>query len=177
MNRLLRFLVVSLCISAAQAVDRPVASATKATWVTYATALEAALAAKDKELAAAKLDTSRLADILAHVLAIEKLVATPAPVPPPVVTPPPTLPPTPPVVVPASPDDAKTGTTVIFEASADGSPLSWQWKKNGVAIAGWTNATLKLEYVTTNDTATYTAVATNELGTAESAPVKLNVLP
>lgn len=181
----LHILALCLCLTCAAAeVTRPPASASKATWVTYANYLETVVAAKNTELAAAKLDTSRLADILAHVLVIEKLVTVapvPAPVPvpvPPVVTPPPTTqPPTPPVIVPASPDDARTGTTVIFEASADGSPLSWQWKKNGVPIAAWTSATLTLESVTTNDTAEYTAVATNELGTAESAPVKLNVLP
>jgi hypothetical protein len=92
--------------------------------------------------------------------------------------PPPVTPPTPPVVTPSNPDDAFAGSTVTFEATAEGSPApTFTWKKNGVTIDGATSATLQLVAVTSADSGEYVAVASNTEGAAESLPAKLNVIP
>jgi hypothetical protein len=52
---------------------------------------------------------------------------------------------------------------------------TFQWLKNGAAIAGWTNSTLSLEGVSTNDIAAYSVIATNSAGSATSAPAFLSV--
>src|SRR5687767_6085535 len=61
------------------------------------------------------------------------------------------------------------GSNVTFIASADGSPApTFQWRKNGNAIAGATNAILSFNAVTTADAGAYQVVATNEAGSAVS---------
>lgn len=76
-----------------------------------------------------------------------------------------------------TPDDAKAGSTVTLTASADGYPApTWVWKKNDVVMPGKTDAVLTLIGLTSNDTATYTAVATNVVGSAQ-ASIRVNVVP
>jgi sugar lactone lactonase YvrE len=59
------------------------------------------------------------------------------------------------------------GATVAFSAAAAGSPpINFQWRKNGVNISGATSATLVLPNISTNDVATYDAVASDELTNA-----------
>src|SRR5688572_13624098 len=66
-------------------------------------------------------------------------------------------------------DAVLVGSNVTFIATADGTPApTFQWRKNGTAIAGATAATLSLSGVTTGDAATYQVVASNELGTTVS---------
>src|SRR6266700_1128822 len=68
------------------------------------------------------------------------------------------------------------GVDVTLVASSDGSPApSFQWRKNGVDISGAVNATLVLNAVTLADAATYTAIASNEAGSATSNPLVLIV--
>lgn len=74
------------------------------------------------------------------------------------------------------------GATVSFTASASGNPApTYQWRKNGVAVAdggnvsGATSATLALTNVTAADAATYTVAASNVAGTAISSGVSLVV--
>ena len=72
------------------------------------------------------------------------------------------------------------GTSVQLTAAATGSPTpSFQWRKNGIWIAGATSATLAFASVTTGDAATYTVLATNASGTAisQSAIVIVNSRP
>lgn len=67
-------------------------------------------------------------------------------------------------------------STTTFKVGASGSPTpTIQWFRNGVAIAGWTGATLTLEGLSSNDSGTYTAVATNAAGSATSAAATLTV--
>lgn len=68
------------------------------------------------------------------------------------------------------------GDTITLTASASGSPApAYQWQKNGVPLAGATNATLTLASLTLSDSAAYVLVATNDAGTASSNPAILTV--
>jgi len=64
---------------------------------------------------------------------------------------------------------AATGTTVTFAVTPAGTgPFTYQWKKNGTALAGQTAATLTLTNVQTTDAAGYTVQVTNASGTTLS---------
>ncbi len=64
---------------------------------------------------------------------------------------------------------ATVGSSVSFTVGASGTgPMTYQWQLNGAAIAGATAATLTLPSVQLADAGTYTAVATNPVGTATS---------
>ncbi|HVU33786.1 MAG TPA: immunoglobulin domain-containing protein [Opitutaceae bacterium] len=72
--------------------------------------------------------------------------------------------------------------TVMEHASASFSvvaigatPLTYQWTRNGAAIAGATGATLALTNVQPSDAASYAVVVTNSLGTATSSAATLTV--
>jgi hypothetical protein len=72
---------------------------------------------------------------------------------------------------------AVIGSSVTLSVSASGNPTpALQWQKNGATIAGATNATLTLTSVTTADSATYTAVATNSVGSVTSSAAVLAVV-
>lgn len=61
------------------------------------------------------------------------------------------------------------GQTVALTVAASGSPApSFQWKKNGVAITGATSSSLTIVDVAGSSVGTYTAVATNSLGSTTS---------
>ena len=67
-------------------------------------------------------------------------------------------------------------SSATFTVAASGTPTpTYQWLKNGVAIPGWTDATLTLIGVSTTDVATYAAVATNSAGSATSASATLTL--
>ena len=68
------------------------------------------------------------------------------------------------------------GAAVSFTASASGNPApAYQWRRDGTAIAGATNATFSLASAALADSGTYTVTATNSVGTATSAPAVLTV--
>ncbi|MBI2929054.1 MAG: immunoglobulin domain-containing protein [Verrucomicrobia bacterium] len=72
------------------------------------------------------------------------------------------------------------GVNVTFSVAASGTgPLSYQWKKDNVNIAGATGATLTLNGVTTSQSGSYTVVVSNVAGSATSsaATLTVNVLP
>jgi hypothetical protein len=70
-----------------------------------------------------------------------------------------------------------TGQQIAFSATAEGTPpLTWQWLKNGVAIAGATNATFTIASAATTDSGTYRARATNSAGNAESNALVITVV-
>lgn len=76
------------------------------------------------------------------------------------------------------PQTAESGSTVIFAVTATGTPVpSYQWRKDGTALAGATNATLTLTGVTTASSGTYTVVVTNVAGAVTSTPATLTVNP
>ena len=68
------------------------------------------------------------------------------------------------------------GTTVTFTAAVSGTPApTLQWKKDNVAIAGQTGASLVLNDVQTGTAGTYTCVATNSSGAVTSSGAVLTV--
>jgi hypothetical protein len=158
-----------------------------AAWYRYARGLEEALAQREQQLAdvtgsIGKLDSSvtaaaqKIADLDASIKAeAQKLDVLASKLTTPPSTP---KPPTPPVINPPGPGEAKVGSTVTLTATCDGTtPITWQWKKNGSPVEGWTSDTITLISITTNDTAEFTAVATNDAGSAESSSFKLTVVP
>lgn len=70
---------------------------------------------------------------------------------------------------------ASVGGTVTFTAAASGPGLSYQWSKNGVAIAGATSATFSLPNVQGSDSGSYTVTITNAGGSVTSNAVTLTV--
>ena len=68
------------------------------------------------------------------------------------------------------------GATVTFTITASGtSPLAYQWRKDGTAIAGATAASLTLANVTAASAGAYSLVVTNNAGTATSDSATLAV--
>lgn len=68
------------------------------------------------------------------------------------------------------------GSTVSFTVAATGSPApTYQWRKDGTALAGATDATLTLANVQASDAGAYTALATNSGGTLTSLAATLTV--
>jgi formylglycine-generating enzyme required for sulfatase activity len=78
------------------------------------------------------------------------------------------------VSVPKTRSVARGGTTTLF-VSASGDDLSYQWKKNGVDIAGATSAGLPLQNATGADEGNYTVVITNSQGSVTSDPIVVAV--
>ena len=63
-----------------------------------------------------------------------------------------------------------------FAVTASGStPLTYQWQKDGTAIAGATGATFSIASATAADAANYRCVVTNSVGSVTSADAKLTV--
>jgi hypothetical protein len=69
-------------------------------------------------------------------------------------------------------------TQVFLSVAATGSPApTYQWQKDGVAIAGATNATFQFNALNSSFAGTYTVVVSNSAGTVTSAPAALAVIP
>ena len=69
-----------------------------------------------------------------------------------------------------------TGSSATFAAAASGNPVpTYQWKKNGMAIAGATAASYSIASVTPADASTYTVAAANSVGSATSTGAVLTV--
>ena len=72
---------------------------------------------------------------------------------------------------------AVAGFAASFTASASGSPTpSYQWRKDGVSIAGATAATYQIPLVTAASAGNYTVTVTNSAGSATSSAVELIVV-
>ncbi|SFM63738.1 Por secretion system C-terminal sorting domain-containing protein [Chitinophaga sp. YR627] len=70
------------------------------------------------------------------------------------------------------------GDAVSFSVTASGgTPLSFQWQKNGANITGATAATYSIAQTTQADSGQYRCVVTNPISTINSNPAKLTVLP
>lgn len=67
-----------------------------------------------------------------------------------------------------------SGSTVVFNSSASGSP-TYQWRRNGNVVPGATSATLVLSGATAAVAGTYTVIATNDAGVATSTAATLTV--
>jgi hypothetical protein len=69
------------------------------------------------------------------------------------------------------------GQDATFTVTAIGSPpLSYQWRSNGIAVAGATGSSLSLTNVQASDAANYSAVVTNAFGSATSSNAPLLVV-
>ncbi|MDB6093439.1 MAG: hypothetical protein JWM32_1001, partial [Verrucomicrobia bacterium] len=76
---------------------------------------------------------------------------------------------------PAS-QSVSAGTNVTFTVAVSGTPTpTIQWKKGAADVAGATSTTLTLNSVQAGDAATYTAVATNSVGSVTSNGAVLTV--
>jgi hypothetical protein len=72
---------------------------------------------------------------------------------------------------------AAIGGSATFTVVATGTdPLSYQWQKSGVDLAGATSATLSLSHVQASDGASYHVVVSNGAGSVTSAEATLTVL-
>jgi len=70
------------------------------------------------------------------------------------------------------------GLTATFSVTATGTPpLAYQWLRNGVAIAGATNAGYSLVTTLLDNGATFTAVVSNTAGSVTSRAAQLIVTP
>jgi hypothetical protein len=70
------------------------------------------------------------------------------------------------------------GSSLSLTAAANGVPApTYQWRRNGTDIAGATAATFNVASAQTSDSGTYTAVATNSVGSATSTAVTVSVNP
>lgn len=75
-----------------------------------------------------------------------------------------------------SPGAVAPGDSISFAVAATGTaPLTYQWRKDGVAIAGATSATYVIGSATSASAGQYTAVVTNAAGSATSATAALLV--
>lgn len=80
------------------------------------------------------------------------------------------------IVTPPLSQTARTHSTVILRVAAAGTPpLTYQWKKDGTAIAGATGLTYQLSDTQPADSADYTVVVTNASGSTTSAAATLTV--
>jgi len=71
---------------------------------------------------------------------------------------------------------ATAGTAASFSVSASGTaPLSYQWRKDGTAIAGATSGTYTISTVATSDAGSYTVAVTNTAGSVTSNAATLTV--
>jgi hypothetical protein len=69
-----------------------------------------------------------------------------------------------------------SGSDAVFAVDARGTEaLSYQWARNGVALAGANNPVLRLSAVTTANAGTYTVAVSNGAGSAASTPAVLTV--
>src|SRR4051812_22877982 len=67
------------------------------------------------------------------------------------------------------------GSTVVFNASATGSGLLYQWRKDGAAISGATRAALVLNGATAGNVGAYSVVISNSAGSITSSTAALLV--
>lgn len=65
--------------------------------------------------------------------------------------------------------------TLTVTATSD-TPLTYQWKRNGVAITGATSYTYTIEEVDEGDAGSYTVLVTNSCGTTTSAVIVVVVI-
>ena len=72
---------------------------------------------------------------------------------------------------------ATNGSTVTIECTAGGTPsvFTYEWKKNGVTIAGETGSSLTISSVTTSDVGEYKCTPSNSRGNTNSSSSILSV--
>jgi hypothetical protein len=73
------------------------------------------------------------------------------------------------ITQPASDQSVLSGNPATFSVSASGGGLTYQWKRNGAALAGQTASALTLNNVQPTDVGTYSVDVANPAGTASSS--------
>lgn len=82
------------------------------------------------------------------------------------------------ILQPVTSQTVSAGLSVTLKAAASGDPSpAYQWKKDGVALAGQTSSVLSLANVTTAHSGNYTVTAQNSAGSATSSVSSLTVVP
>lgn len=66
-------------------------------------------------------------------------------------------------------------SVTVFASGTE--PVSYQWYRDGIAVAGGTNATLSFPSIQTTNLGNYTAVISNSLGAVTSAVAAVSVIP
>lgn len=80
------------------------------------------------------------------------------------------------IVVQPSSLSVPKGATVYLTVQATGAPpLQYQWRKDGVDLAGKTAATLTINSIQPAQAGYYTVVVSNAFGSVESQPVLVEV--
>jgi len=79
------------------------------------------------------------------------------------------------IIEPLASQEVNVWQNPSFTVRATGFPLFYQWRKDGVDLAGATNATCNLPLVQTSHAGTYTVVVSNVLGSVTSAVAELTV--
>src|SRR5207248_1592438 len=79
------------------------------------------------------------------------------------------------LAMPPQSQQVNTGATVTLNVAAIGSELRYQWKKDGVAIAGATNSSYEIAGAAASDTGSYLVVVISGGGTTESPAALLTV--
>jgi len=80
------------------------------------------------------------------------------------------------LVQPAS-QEACIGSAVTFNAETDGTgPISYQWMKNGQAIAGATENSYSISGIKAEDEASYSVMVSNKCGSVESEDAALTLI-
>jgi hypothetical protein len=69
------------------------------------------------------------------------------------------------------------GNTTLGVSVVGSAPLTYQWRRDGIALVGATSATFPVVNAQTYDGGLYTVVVTNALGSVTSAAARLNVVP
>jgi hypothetical protein len=70
-----------------------------------------------------------------------------------------------------------TGETLALSVLTDGTqPITYQWERNGIALAGQTAETLALSNISLTDAGNYTVLASNPRGSTRSAVAAVEVL-
>ncbi|MFT3782202.1 MAG: discoidin domain-containing protein [Nibricoccus sp.] len=69
------------------------------------------------------------------------------------------------------------GNSATFSVAASGSGLSYQWKKNNVAISGATGSAFTISAAQLSDAGSYTVVVSNSAGSATSNTATFTVTP
>jgi hypothetical protein len=80
------------------------------------------------------------------------------------------------ITVPPVSKTIAVGTALNLSVGASGSPLNYQWFKNGVPIENATGATIQIASARVGDSGTYIVQVSNAAGTASSAPAEISVL-
>ena len=82
------------------------------------------------------------------------------------------------IVTPPADMTVTEGSNAVFSVVATGTePLFYQWKRNGTNLTAANAASFSIVGVTTNDAGSYSVFVTNQLGSIESPPASLTVIP